>query len=234
MPKSRKRKPKVKKGPTRSRKSGTPPPLMGPGAPSIDRAAGSGSVDWSGGRKSSGGGPLITFGGIAAVLLIAGGVWFWSTVQESNAFEELAAAGRDILERVESFPDRGRRHLGPGETMNYGTPFPTSGDHDPFPTNPGFYATVQPPTRLVHALEHGNIVIYYDRPPALDMATLREWSKFYGGTWDGLVVAPSRGLGGSLVFTAWTKRLKMDKLNPAHGAAFIDEYRGRGPERPVR
>ena len=234
MPKSRKRKSKVRKGPTRSKRSGTPPPLMGPGAPSLDRAAGSGSVDWSGGRKSSGGGPLITFGGIAAVLLIAGGVWFWSTVQESNAFEELAAAGRDVLGQVESFPDRGRRHLGPGETVNYGTSFPTSGDHDPFPTNPGVYTAGQPPTQLVHALEHGNIVIYYDRPLEPDMATLLEWSKFYRGTWDGLVVTPSRGLGESLVFTAWTKRLKMDKLNRAHGAAFIDKYRGRGPERPVR
>ena len=42
------------------------------------------------------------------------------------------------------------------------------------------------------------------------------------------------GLGQSVVLTAWAKRLDLDRFDPAPAAAFIDGYRGRGPENPVR
>ena len=40
--------------------------------------------------------------------------------------------------------------------------------------------------------------------------------------------------GEAIVLTAWTKRLRLDPFDPAAAAAFIDAYRGRGPEHPVR
>ena len=42
--------------------------------------------------------------------------------------------------------------------------------------------------RLVHALEHANIVIYYDKPGDAVLQTLDSWTGLYGGQWSGIVV----------------------------------------------
>jgi hypothetical protein len=49
-----------------------------------------------------------------------------------------------------------------------------------------------------------------------------------------VVAAPSSGLGKAVVLTAWRKILKLDEFDPAAAAAFIDKFRGRGPENRVR
>jgi hypothetical protein len=67
---------------------------------------------------------------------------------------------------------------------------------------PGYYETHQPPIHLVHALEHGHIVIYYDKPDAEGLKTLRVWSGLYSGQWDGVVVTLKPGLGQKIVLTA--------------------------------
>ena len=90
------------------------------------------------------------------------------------------------------------------------------------------------PGQLVHALEHGNVVIYYDTPGPEVLAILKDWAGLYTGTWDGVVVAPMDGLGGDLVLTAWTKTLRLRSFDAGLAAAFVDAHRGRGPEHPVR
>jgi hypothetical protein len=102
------------------------------------------------------------------------------------------------------------------------------------PIDPGFYTGRQRPTQLVHSVEHGHIVIYYDAPGADTMSTLKDWTALFGGHWDGVVAVPSSGLGKAVVLTAWRKILKLDSFEPAAAAAFIDTYRGRGPEKRVR
>ncbi len=42
--------------------------------------------------------------------------------------------------------------------------------------------------RLVHALEHGNIVIYYDKPGDAVRQSLDSWTDLCGGQWSGIVV----------------------------------------------
>lgn len=174
---------------------------------------------------------------ILAVVVAAvgyGAFAWWTSARTETDFLALAEQGRDGLAAVRSSPSQGRDHLAPGQSYSYASAFPTSGPHDPTPTAPGLYRTQQPPTRLVHALEHGNIVVYYDRPDAAVMARLEDWARLYDGQWSGLVVTPGRGLGSKIVLTAWTKRLDLDSFEPATAAAFIDAYRGRGPEHPVR
>jgi hypothetical protein len=136
----------------------------------------------------------------------------------------------------------GGGHLAPGQSAGYRDRMPTSGAHDPKWIDPGVYDTPQLPTRLVHSLEHGMIVIYYDRPPAEAMESLSAWAGLYGAPWSGLVVVPAPGLGDEIVLTAWheivltawQRVLKLQPFDPAAAAGFIDRYRGRGPEHPVR
>ena len=66
------------------------------------------------------------------------------------------------------------------------------------------------------------------------LADLKDWAALYTGTWDGVVLTPMERLGEEVVLTAWTKTLRLEPFDAALAAAFIDRYRGRGPEHPVR
>ena len=138
------------------------------------------------------------------------------------------------MSRVESLAYEGNAHVPQGAPASYQTDLPASGSHYPVPTSPGFYESPQLPGNLVHALEHGNIVIYYDQPGPETMRLLKEWAGHYSDPWAGLVVAPKQGFGRVIILTAWMKRLRLDEFDPNAAPSFIDLFRGRGPERRVR
>ena len=191
-------------------------------------------IDWGGPATKASGRINLVLAAIAVAALAAGGFYLWRSYQTSGDFEALAAQGQAALTRVETPSDLGGGHLAPGQGRVYNERFPTSGIHNRVPVNPGFYRDSQPATKLVHSVEHGNIVIYYENPGAEAIQLLKDWTSLYGGQWDGVVAAPSSGLGKAVVLTAWRKILKLDEFDPAAAAAFIDEFRGRGPENRVR
>ena len=172
--------------------------------------------------------------GIAVLALAGAGYGFFAAQQEEGAFEAFAAAGQSELKRVETFPNEGRAHVPAGTQINYGTNPPTSGPHFIHWVNPGFYETSKGRSNLVHSLEHGMIVIYYDQPSAEDLETLKRWTALFTGPWSGIVSVRRAGLGEKLILTAWRRILRLDRLETEAAAAFIDAYRGRGPENPVR
>jgi hypothetical protein len=168
-------------------------------------------------------------------LVAAAGWWWYGNQQAEELFFDHVRAGAGTLERVERHADHGTSgHLTPGERVNYGTNTPTSGRHDGRPVTPGVYTSVQAPTMLVHSLEHGLVVVYYDRLSADALATLEDWSGLYGGPFSGIVVTRQPGLGDRLLLTAWRKSLSLDDFDADAAAVFIDAYRGRGPENPIR
>ena len=173
--------------------------------------------------------------GAVAVIAVAAAAWaWWDTRQAAEGFEELAARGAAALDNVETLPDQGGGHVPQGQAVPYPTDPPTSGPHWPTPTSAGLYRDRQWPEALVHALEHGNIVIYYDAPGEEVIETIRGWAGLYGGAWDGVVATPKTGLESEIVLTAWRRVLRLDPFDAAGAAAFVDRYRGRGPENRVR
>jgi hypothetical protein len=192
------------------------------------------SIDWSAGSAKGSGRINLVLGAVALAAVVAGGLYLWQLQQAGSRFETLIAEGQPALARVETTPDHGGGHLGPGQGHSYGTAFPTSGIHDRVPIDPGFYTGPQRATQLVHSVEHGHIVIYYDDPGAEARDTIKAWTALFGGHWDGVVAVPSSGLGKAVVLTAWRKILKLDSFDPAAAAAFVDAFRGRGPEKRVR
>lgn len=170
-----------------------------------------------------------------AVIAAAGAAWsWWDWYGLEAGLSQGANQGLARLNAVESFPSEGTVHLRPGERVFYRTAPPTSGSHDSVPTPPGFYSEVQPPEKLVHALEHGNIVVYIDQPASAVLQILRKWADHYSGRWDGVIVTAYPGLKQSVVLTAWQHRLRVKEFDTAAATAFIDRFRGRGPENPVR
>ncbi|UCH75880.1 MAG: DUF3105 domain-containing protein [Rhodospirillales bacterium] len=172
--------------------------------------------------------------GALVLALVWGGWSWWRDSAAEDEFLALAADGMEALGVVERQPASTGGHLVPGQSAGYRDRMPTAGAHDPKWIDPGVYDTAQVSTRLVHSLEHGMIVIYYDTPPEDVFATLESWAGLYGGPWSGLVVVPMPGLGEEIVLTAWERTLELRPFDAARAAAFIDRYRGRGPENPVR
>ncbi len=138
----------------------------------------------------------------------------------------------DPLAAVQTLPDQGAQHT--SDQVDYGNSFPTSGSHSPTPAPPGFYTDRVPAENLVHALEHGNIVIYYDQPGEAAITALRGWAQQYQGALDGVIAVRVRGIGRGIALTAWNKRLISPEFDEQAAFAFIDAFRGRGPERQVR
>lgn len=172
-------------------------------------------------------------GGVAfLVALVVVIVLFWPG--EPDEWSDWVAQGQPALANVESPENQGDQHLAAGTQIPYEADFPTSGPHWPSPTRPGFYTVAQPNEALVHAIEHGNIVIYYNDLSAAEEAQLRDWTDFYTGSWSAVTAVPHSGLGNDVVLTAWDHRLRLGGFEPAAMAAFIDAYRGRGPENSVR
>ncbi|MBM3506901.1 MAG: DUF3105 domain-containing protein [Alphaproteobacteria bacterium] len=149
-------------------------------------------------------------------------------------FGRLVAAGQAALSRVDTFPNDGQNHVPVGSPVRYRTDPPVAGDHWPIWADPGRYNQAVPNEALVHSLEHGHIVISIDRPNAEGVRLLTLWANMYRGMWDGLVVVPRANLGGGVILTAWQKILRLNEFEPAPAAAFVDQFRGRGPENPVR
>ena len=171
---------------------------------------------------------------IVAIVVVGGGYFVWNQTRATGEFGVLAAAGQGALERVRTEPPVGNDHLPIGQRITYPSQFPTSGAHDTRPVRAGFYDDAQWPERLVHSQEHGNIVIYYDQLDPADRAMIKEWTQIFPGQWDGVVAAPMPGIGRRVVLVAWTRLLRLRKFDANAAAAFVDAYRGRGPEQRVR
>lgn len=172
--------------------------------------------------------------GVAVLALAGAGYGFIAGQQEASAFEALAKDGRSALSRVKTFPNEGRTHMPDGTQINYATNPPTSGPHFNRWVDPGFYPTPKGRSNLVHSLEHGMIVIYYDAPGEEVIGKLKAWTDLFNGPWSGIVATRKAGLGEKVILTAWRRMLRLDAFEAQAAAAFIDAYRGRGPENPVR
>jgi Protein of unknown function (DUF3105) len=115
----------------------------------------------------------------------------------------------------------------------------TSGPHWTNPTNWGAYTTAQSESQVIHNLEHGGIVIWYD-PDEVDPAAVGELTsyvnaqvatgvsgrfKFMLTPWDG-----GEPLGAPIAVTSWRNLLQLDEVDLGAIDAFASEHYGISPE----
>jgi hypothetical protein len=194
-------------------------------------------------RRSDGGttSNLLTYGGIALVILVLGGVLIWGVAGlGGNEGGSPAPTNPDdpLLSDVQSFESEGNTHVAPGTEIDYGTSPPTSGNHYQSSARAGFYSERPAFGNLVHSLEHGAIIIYYDPANLSESAEedLRSLTQQYTGPWQSVLAVPhvEENPEHPYVLTAWRHLLRMDSYDEETVRAFLDAYRGRGPENPVR
>ncbi len=134
--------------------------------------------------------------------------------------------------QVETFPSEGQLHVAEGTPVTYNTDPPTSGTHWPTAWPGGFYDTVIPSGYLVHSLEHGGVVIYYNAPAltTAQLDTLRARAAAYAASFSPVVVVPRNDAVYPVILTAWTHRLRLPSYAQNRIDDFIGMFRGHGPE----
>lgn len=194
------------------------------------------------------GSAVLVVAAVLGFLLLAGGD------DESSAATGVAAQFRELDGTFETLPAtpnlrfKGQRirhvpAMPPG--FKYNSNPPSSGIHTDASIVWNIYDEPVPAISSVHNLEHGGIVIRYGPDvAAAEVEKIREW---YLEDPNGLLIAPMPGLGDTIALTAWTydrgrqndrtyegegrlakvKRFDEDAFN-----AFVDEFRGHGPENP--
>ena len=176
--------------------------------------------------------------GALAVLAVAG-----------IAFGGFGGGGKDVRGTLEaagctlrSFKGVSRAHISNASARpkSWNSFPPTSGPHYVTPAVYGFYNDEVELARILHGLEHGGVYFLYGAKTPPDTAD--RLRKIYDEDPRGLVVAPLDELGDKIALGAWTSgdpgsndvgtgHLAMcTKVDEKAFDAFIDEYRGRGPE----
>jgi len=128
-------------------------------------------------------------------------------------------------------------HIAEGESATYNSSPPTSGEHwgrpgDRGPVPCGFYDGGLPDERMVHNLEHGNIVVSYNLPLESDVAALRDALDNIGlsNVW-GVARAYDAIPAGQVALSAWGILDTMAGVDEARIARFFEAYSGTlGPE----
>ena len=168
---------------------------------------------------------LLIAGGIALVAIIGVVALVVATSARETVGQIVRSAGQGHIEDRTQPP--------PG---SYTSTPATSGPHWNTPANWGNYPVAVSQAQVVHNLEHGGIVIWYDaeRITPEDRVELTafvedelagERFKFILSPWQG------EDFGHAIAVTAWTRLLFQDELNLDEIREFVDRYYGRlGPE----
>ncbi len=184
---------------------------------------------------------------IAIVLVVAGSVVVYTVfLSDSGSSPGGAVDSQSLPDRgntslltgVEQYPSEGREHVPAGTDITYNTMPPTSGPHYDQTASAGFYTDRPPLGELVHSLEHGAVIIYYEPTQITPEAreNLERYATTHTGTWQSVIVVPTpvEDPTAPYVLTAWRHKLSMNTYDTETVRAFIAEYVGRGPENPVR
>jgi hypothetical protein len=134
--------------------------------------------------------------------------------------------------------DAGGTHIPDGQQGTGYTSVPaTSGQHWNTATSPGpwgVYTTAQPQERMLHNLEHGGIVIWYQATlPAVDLTALTQFVQQQITTERfKMILVPWSGanFGHPIAVTAWNWLLYLDTADLDKIRAFSDAHYGDAPE----
>ena len=124
-------------------------------------------------------------------------------------------------------------HVPEGQKVGYSDAPPTSGEHWSRPASCGFYTEDLPDERIVHNLEHGNIVVSYNFTNPAQVTGLRDALEDIELFDDWGVVRPyDRIADGQVAIAAWGHLHTMNGVSPGELALFFEALAGvNGPER---
>jgi len=124
-------------------------------------------------------------------------------------------------------------HVPEGKKVGYSDAPPTSGEHWSRPASCGFYTEDLPDERIVHNLEHGNIVVSYNFTNPAQVTALRQVLDGVRQFDDwGVARSYDKIADGQVALAAWGQLHRMDGVRPGEIGPFFEAFAGvAGPER---
>lgn len=141
---------------------------------------------------------------------------------------------RNVQLDVQQFPNQGQEHLQFGEVYDdYNSNPPTSGPHSPVAADWGVYRNEVPKEVLVHDMEHGGVVVWYNCNAGQPLTTgqctdlqtkLSTVVVGYIRAGRNAVMSPYSGMDNRIALTAWTKLMVLDDFDETKVGAFIEQF----------
>ena len=124
-------------------------------------------------------------------------------------------------------------HVDEGVKVEYNSTPPTSGEHWPRWADCGFYTENLPDERIVHNLEHGNIVVNYSFTNPAQVTELREVLEVVPEFADWGIARSYHDIpDGQVAIAAWGRLNFMEGVRPGEIEFFFSSWAGiLGPER---
>lgn len=166
---------------------------------------------------------------VIALLVAALVIFLVLNERESTEFVGVSQeeAGCDDIETHELLE---ADHVDEGTAIEYNSSPPTSGPHYAQPSPTGFFSNPVEPERLVHNLEHGQIVYWYDpNMPEDALASLEAYVRDGSGA---LVASPYDQVPSGFEFTMAGWGASQSCVEPSREVLdnFRERFQGRGPE----
>lgn len=171
------------------------------------------------------------------VLLVTGGLGFVGLI----GYAVWAATQPVVLPGVEVPVMENIFHIQPGQAPeSYNSDPPTSGQHWAEPASAGFYTKAPPDEQLVHNLEHGYVVIYYNCAGLTEQECKRLQDDVRGtmalaGVTDltgspKTIAAPRPDMDARIAATSWGRLYTSPELDRDELLAFVQHFRNLAPE----
>jgi hypothetical protein len=132
----------------------------------------------------------------------------------------------------EQFPNLGQDHIEASTPVAYNSDPPTSGPHLGTPSRWGILDGPVDDRALVHNLEHGGVVVYYNPASVTgaDLTRLKAQVSELLHVNQRIILVPRPTLNTAMALTAWTYLQRLDSYDPGEVEDFFDAHVGKGPE----
>lgn len=165
---------------------------------------------------------IYIFGGLVTLFILGGGIFFLSKQDvEQTRRKQAPFAGVEMT-------SEGANHVREGTSIEYNSNPPHSGPHYPKTAHAGVYDKAPEDGYLVHSLEHGAVIFWYDEKLSnKDIEKLKEiFKKMPGKT----IITPRKSMDVPVALTSWARLLKLEKIDEKKILEFYNANYNRAPE----
>ncbi len=162
--------------------------------------------------------------GLLTVFIIVGGVWLISVTGQ----EEQKQLNKPLMGKA--IPVEGASHINEGEFhKSYNSNPPTSGWMYDQVAGGGIHNNEVADELLVHSMEHGAVVVYYQE--GLPKDQLAQVASAFNSASGKKILVPRKNLAAPVALTSWGRLLALKTIDTKTIKSFIETNENRGPEK---
>ncbi len=126
-------------------------------------------------------------------------------------------------------PNEARNHVPDGTQVTYDSNPPAGGPHYAETAHVGIYGRAPSDGYLVHSLEHGAVIIWYQ--PGLSEAEIKQLKNIYDSVpVNKKIMVPRESLNVPVALSSWGRVLKLSSINESEIKEFMETNYDRAPE----